>query len=74
MYKRAVVNDFFSKAFGPSESELKPNQSHSIRSAFEQIAGDFVRTPSSKETPRETLATIKEQMRKKKIRIKQKDS
>ncbi|CAF1524998.1 unnamed protein product [Rotaria sp. Silwood1] len=67
-YKRASVNDFFSNAFGPSQSELKPNQSHSLRSAFENIAGGFIeRLPPG--TKRETLASVKEEMRKKKIRI-----
>ncbi len=67
-YKRATANDFFSKAFGPSESELKPNQPHSLRSTFENIAGDFIQRPPPG-TQRETLATVKEEMRKKKIRI-----
>lgn len=67
-YKRASVNDFFSNAFGPSQSELQPNQSHSIRSIFENIAGDlFERPPPG--TKRETLSSVKEEMRKKKIRI-----
>lgn len=67
-YKRAVANDFFSKAFGPAESELKPNQPHSVRSTFEKIAGGLIeQRPAG--TPRETLKTIKEEMRKKKIRI-----
>jgi len=59
---------FFSKAFGPTESELKPNQPHSLRSTFENIAGGFIERPPHG-TQRETLATIKEEMRKKKIRI-----
>jgi hypothetical protein len=67
-YKRATANDFFSKAFGPTESELKSNQPHSIRSVFENIAGGFIEQPP-RGTKRETLATIKEEMRKKKIRI-----
>jgi len=67
-YKRAATNDFFSKAFGPSESELKPNQPHSLRSTFERIAGGFIEQPPPG-TQRETLATVKEEMRKKKIRI-----
>ena len=74
MYKRAVVNDFFSRAFGPSQSELKPNQPHSIRSTFENIAGGFIRSPPAKDTPRETLTKIKDEMRKKQIRIEQKES
>ena len=74
MYKRAVVNDFFSRAFGPSESELKPNQAHSVRSSLESIAGGFIRSAPEKRTARETLTKIKEEMRKKKIRIEQKDS
>jgi hypothetical protein len=68
IYKRAITNDFFSKAFGPSQSELKPNQPHSIRSTFENIAGGFFERPPPG-AQRETLATIKEEMRKKKIRI-----
>jgi len=67
-YKRAITNDFFSKAFGPSESELKPNQPHSLRSTFERIAGGFIQKPPPG-TERETLASVKEEMRKKKIRI-----
>jgi hypothetical protein len=67
-YKRASINDFFSQAFGPSKSELKPNQPHSLRSTFEHIAGDFIEKPA-RGAKRETLATIKEEMRKKKIRI-----
>ncbi|CAF3123991.1 unnamed protein product [Rotaria sp. Silwood2] len=67
-YKRASVNDFFAKAFGPSQSELKPNQPHSIRSAFENIAGGFIERPPPG-AKRETLASVKEEMRKKKIRI-----
>ncbi len=67
-YKRASLNDFFSKAFGPSEAELKPNQPHSLRSAFEHVAGGFIQKPA-RGVQRETLATIKEEMRKKKLRI-----
>ncbi len=67
-YNRASANDFFSKAFGASESELKPNQPHSVRSAFENIAAGFIQRPPPG-TKRETLATVKEEMRKKKIRI-----
>ena len=67
-YRRASANDFFAKAFGPSQSELKPNQPHSIRSVFENVAGGFFQQPPA-DTPRETLATLKEEMRKKKIRI-----
>ena len=67
-YKRAVTNDFFSDAFGPRVSELKSNQPHSLRSTFEHIAGGFVRPPPEK-TTKETLATVKETMRKKKIRV-----
>ena len=67
-YKRASVNDFFAKAFGPSEAELKPNQPHSLRSSFENLAGGFIQQPA-RGTKRETLETIKEEMRKKKIRI-----
>ncbi|UJR08956.1 hypothetical protein I4U23_013208 [Adineta vaga] len=71
-YRRAAANDFFSNAFGPSQSELKPNQPHSIRSTFETIAGGFIEKRKA-DTPRETLATIKEEMRKKKIRIETKN-
>lgn len=71
-YKRASVNDFFSKAFGPSQSELKPDQPHSVRSAFESFAGDFIQRPPPG-TKRETLATVKEEMRKKKLRIETKN-
>ncbi|CAF1286353.1 unnamed protein product [Adineta steineri] len=71
-YKRASTNDFFAKAFGPTQSELKPSQSHSIRSAAEKIAGGFFERPSH-DTPRETLASVKEEMRKKKIRIETKN-
>ncbi|CAF4925316.1 unnamed protein product, partial [Rotaria magnacalcarata] len=44
-YQRASTNDFFSKAFGASRAELKPNQPHSLRSAFESFAGDFIQKP-----------------------------
>ena len=74
MYKRAVVNDFFSRALGPSESELKANEPHSIRSSLERIAGGFIRAPPEKGRPRENLTKIKEEMRKKMIRIEQKDA
>ena len=67
-YKRASLNDFFSTAFGPSGAELKPNQPHSLRSTFEHVAGGFFEKPA-RGVKRETLATIKEEMRKKKIRI-----
>ena len=67
-YRRAAANDFFSKAFGPTQSELESSHPHSVRSSFESMAGGFVqRQPTG--TPRETLATVKEEMRKKKIRI-----
>lgn len=67
-YRRANTNDFFSKAFGPSKAELKPNQPHSLRSAFESAAAGFIQQPAPG-TQRETLQTIKEEMRKKKIRL-----
>lgn len=73
MYRRAVVNDFFSKAFGPSESELKPNERHSIRSSVESIARDFIRSTPEKNSPKETLAKIKNEMKKRNVRIQQKD-
>ena len=63
-----MTNDFFAKAFGPTQSELKPNQAHSLRSVFENIAGDFIERPPPG-TQQETLAKVKEEMRKKKIRI-----
>ena len=63
-YRRAAANDFFSQAFGASKSELKPNQPHSIRSAFETVASGFVQKPPPG-TQRETLESVKEQMRKK---------
>lgn len=67
-YKRAVVNDFFSNALGPRTSELKPNQPHSFRSAVENMAGGFIReTPV--ETPKQTLDSVKNEMRKKRIRM-----
>ncbi|CAF1233072.1 unnamed protein product [Adineta ricciae] len=67
-YRRAAANDFFSQVFGPSKSELKPNQPHSIRSAFESVASGFIQKPPPG-TQRETLESVKEQMRKKNIRI-----
>ncbi len=68
MYNRASTNDFFLNAFGSTTAELKPNQPHSLRSTFEHLAGDFIerRAPGAK---KETLADVKEQMRKKQIRI-----
>ena len=71
-YRRAAANDFFSQAFGPSKSELKPNQPHSIRSALESIASELIQKPAPG-TQRETLESVKEQMRKKNIRIETKD-
>lgn len=71
-FRRASVNDFFSRAFGPSESELKPHQRHSIRSSVEKFAGDFIQKPA-RGVQRETLATVKEEMRKKKLRIETKN-
>ncbi|CAF4748072.1 unnamed protein product [Rotaria socialis] len=56
-YQRASMNDFFSKAFGASQAELKPNQPHSLRSAFESFAGDFIQKPPPG-TKRETLETM----------------
>lgn len=67
-YRRARMNDFFAQAFGPSQSELKPNQPHSIRSTFEKVAGEFIQKPA-RGVERETLEKVKEEMRKKKIRI-----
>ncbi|CAF1405410.1 unnamed protein product [Adineta ricciae] len=56
-YRRAAANDFFSQAFGPSKSELKPNQPHSIRSAFEAVASGFIqKLPPG--TKRETLESM----------------
>lgn len=67
-YRRARINDFFSQAFGPSQSELKTNQPHSIRSTFENFAGEFIQKPA-RGSERETLDKVKDEMRKKKIRI-----
>ena len=67
-YRRAVANDFFSNAFGPRTSELKPNQPHSFRSAVESMAGGFIREAPA-ETPKATLESVKNEMRKKGIRV-----
>ena len=67
-YRRARLNDFFAQAFGPSQSELKSNQPHSIRSTFENLAGELIQKPA-RGVERETLEKVKDEMRKKKIRI-----
>jgi hypothetical protein len=68
-YRRASLNDFFSKAFGPSQSDLKVAQPHSLRSSVEHMAGGFVRDMPEKNSPKEVLASIKEDMRKTRTRV-----
>ena len=63
-----MANDFFSNAFGPRAADLKPNQPHSLRSAVESMAGGFIREAPA-ETSKETLESVKKEMRKRKIRV-----
>lgn len=71
LYQRAKLNDFFSKALGPREENLKKNEPHSIRSALENIVAPMIREPPEN-LPKETLSSVKEDMKKKRIRIQMK--